>query len=190
MQKIIKNFSDSAKELHRVRTIVIVGLLIGINLIINNFSIQLLPSVRINFGFITLAITGMLFGAVPAMLSGAAADILGYLMLFSGLGGYFPGFTISGIISGMIFGLFLYKKEFILKRVILMKTTESVLIGMLLNTYWLKILMGKAFFALAGPRIIKSFLALPIEIILLLFVGATVKKAYAQIQKPENLENK
>ena len=66
--------------------------------------------------FIPIAWASILFGPLAGALTGALGDILGWAV--NPVGPYFPGFTISGFVSGIIYGLFLYKKETTLLRVI------------------------------------------------------------------------
>ena len=55
-------------------------------------------------------------------------------------------------------------------RCVFSKTLANVVINILLNTLWLSILLGKGFFGMIGPRILKNLIALPIEVFLLWIV--------------------
>ena len=75
------------------------------------------PIVRIGFGFLPIAIIGMLYGPWIAGMASAITDLIGTILFGGGV--FFPGFTLSAFIGGMIYGLVLYKKPKSLKRIIL-----------------------------------------------------------------------
>lgn len=63
-----------------------------------------LPALKINFSSIPLMVSGIIFGPAAGFVSGTIADIIGY-MINSGGGAFFPGFTLSNALTGMIPGL-------------------------------------------------------------------------------------
>jgi len=74
-----------------------------------------LPALRVGFGSIPLIITGMMFGPVVGGVVGVVADLVGVMINPMG-GSFFPGFTLSsalyGIISGLMFQTFkIHKSE-------------------------------------------------------------------------------
>ncbi len=90
------------------RTLVGASLLTGISIILTRaFSVILplagLPALRFGFGEIPLIITSILFGPLAGGLSGAVADILG--VIINPQGAFFPGFTLSSILWGVIPGI-------------------------------------------------------------------------------------
>ncbi len=94
------------------RALAVTAVLIAINITLDllNIRIQLTPQLRIGFGFLTSAMVGMLFGPVVAMTAGAATDLLGWLVNNGG-GAYFPGFTLTAVLAGLIWGVALYKNR-------------------------------------------------------------------------------
>jgi len=92
-------------------------------------------------------------------------------------GPFFPGFTISGFYGGLIYGMVLYKKPLSIKRVIAANTLVTILVNLLLNTYWLTLLYGNAYMALLPARIVKQVIMLPIEVILFYAVARVLVKS-------------
>ena len=88
-------------------------------------------------------------------------------------GVYFPGFTFSLALTGLIYGLILYKdpnKErgnmnFII-RLIISNAAITGLIKTLLDSLWLNILYGKAFIVLVTSRVTTQLILFPIYIII------------------------
>jgi len=86
------------------------------------------------------------------------------------------------MLTGLIFGLLLYKAEG--KRIWLLaplsKLCVNVFINIMLNTCWLKMFTGKAYVVLLGGRIIKNLAAWPVEslilVIIIMFVSRNKKR--------------
>lgn len=90
------------------------------------------------------------------MLLWRCTDILKYLV--KPTGAFFPGWTLSAMAAGVIYGCFFYKKPLSLVRVFVAELTVSIICNMLLGTLWLQIMYGKAFFAILPARVIKIWL--------------------------------
>lgn len=101
--------SRSNKGILDTKTLVASSLLTAISIILTRvFAIMVplggLPALRVGFGEIPLMITGILFGPIAGGLAGAASDLIG--VLINTQGAFFPGFTLSSILWGVIPGLF------------------------------------------------------------------------------------
>ncbi|MBQ7986108.1 MAG: folate family ECF transporter S component, partial [Clostridia bacterium] len=165
-----KNFQISAKNLTKTRVICISAILAALFVVLYSLKLQLAPELRITFTFIPLALSGWLLGPVPAMLVGLVGDLVGCILFPAGP--YFPGFTLTQILAGLVFGLFLYRKDVkkIFWQILCSKTIISVFLNVGLNALWLSMLYGKAWTIYAASHLIKNAIALPIEVILLLLV--------------------
>lgn len=62
MQKFLRLFRDSARELKSPRTLAVAGMLIALNVVMAalNIRIQFTPDLRVDFGFLCSAMIGML----------------------------------------------------------------------------------------------------------------------------------
>ena len=79
-------------------------------------------------------------------------------------GAYFPGFTVTAAITGLAFGLLLYKKCSFPRIVIAVLSTQLVC-SLLLNTLFISILYTKAYTALLATRIIQVAIMSVVEIL-------------------------
>lgn len=165
---MFKNFLESAKKLKETRVISACAVLIALYVVLYAYPIKLAPELRITFTFIPLALSGWIFGCVPAMLVGGISDIISALLFPQGA--YFPGFTLTAILSGLIFGLFLYKKEKVVLGVIVSRTLINLLLNIALNSLWLSMLYKKGFIVYLASHFFKNIVLLPVEIILLIVV--------------------
>lgn len=146
----------------RVKTIVFTAIFISLTVIFTHvFAIQT-PFIRISFGFLPVALFAMLFGPIKGACMAALADLLGCLIFSPGL--YFPGFTVSAFLSGLIYGYFFYNKKITLTKIIFVSSIIFILIDLFLNTLWLCALYQKAAQVFFLSRFIKGAILLPIQI--------------------------
>ena len=135
------------------KTITYTALLVALQVVLGSLvQVQIGNWKQFNFGFLAIASAGILMGPVPAMIVGALGDIVGTLLFPTGA--YFPGFTLSNLIVGALYGLLLRRgrkdalsdsvssanQELLVRAVI-----ASFLVAMvylLLNSLWLSILYG------------------------------------------------
>lgn len=172
-----KKFVNSARELKDTRSLAFSAMLLAIAVVVGFFAIQVTESIKISFAFLVDELCGALFGPVVGMIEGGLADLLKYLV--APTGPYFPGFTISSIVGGLIYGLFLYGRKVTLRRVIACNATITVFVNMVLNTYWLTMLYGSAFMAIFPARIVKELIMLPINVAMFYGVYKALEKSKA-----------
>lgn len=175
MKKIKTLYTDSFHELKDLKTMVAAAMLLAITVVLGFYRLQLTDYLRIGFDFIAKELTCMMFGPVVGCIVAALSDIISYII--KPVGGFFPGFTISAALAGLIYGTILYKKPISLKRIIAANGMVTVFINLILNTYWLTLLYGDSFMALFPARIVKQLIMLPIEVILFYAVAKMLSKA-------------
>lgn len=118
---------------------------------------------RISFSFIPITLTSAVAGPVMSGLASVVADIVGFIT--KPTGPYFPGFTLNAFLSAFIYGIFYYKKELTLTRIILANVLVTVLVGSLLGTYWLHILYGNPFMPVLMTKLPFQGIMLVIKIV-------------------------
>ena len=96
---------------------------------------------------------------------GAVMDIINYLI--KPTGPFFPGFTISAALTGLIAGLGLFRRPLSVKRTAVTLFINMVLVNVVLNTLWLSILYGQAYKVILPMRIVKEMIMWPIQTALL-----------------------
>lgn len=98
--------------------------------------------IKISINFLPIAIAAAMFGPIGAALVGGLGDILAFFINPASGGSYFPGFTLNGILTGIILGIFLYKNNVTIKTVLISWTINAVLIEVFLSGYWLYFIYG------------------------------------------------
>lgn len=146
----------------KTKKIVLIALFITLEIILTRYLSIQTPIVRIGFTFLPIAISAIMFGPVTAGITAAIADFVGFML--NPFGVFFPGFTFSAFLTGIIYGLFLYKKEITFVRTTLAVVLISIFVYLGLDTIWLWILTGDAIYGLLPLRIAKSLVLIPVQI--------------------------
>ncbi len=169
-------------KLKNVYVLTVCALLVAIATVLGFFKLVVVPElIEIRFAFMPIGMSGMLFGPLVGGIVGALADVLGYLV--KPTGPFFPGFTIATAISGVIYGVFLYRKKVTIPRVMLAQAVESVVVSLLLNSLNLSILYGNGFLAVLTPKIVKAIALYPFKTALLYLVLVAVPRIVPQQMK-------
>ncbi|MCQ2479719.1 MAG: folate family ECF transporter S component [Clostridia bacterium] len=152
------------KELSKPRNIALIALLIAANIGVSMLSVHT-ETLKLSFSFIIIAFSAYFFGPVAAALVGGLGDIASALIF--PVGPYFPGFTLTAVLTGICFGVFLYEKTSIAKISISVILNEF-LGSLLLNSMWISILYSIPFKPLLISRLTTQILPMTvIEIVTL-----------------------
>ncbi len=116
------------------RNIVIMGILVAMNIVFTRLLSIQTATIRIGFGFVPIAVAGMLLGPIPAGLVAVLGDVIG--MFINATGAFHPGITLNAFLTGLVFGLFLYKNQK-LWRVLAAVAVNQGILSLFLQSYWL-----------------------------------------------------
>lgn len=193
MKGFFSIFKTSANELKNPITLAVTGMLIGLYVVLKMFAtVYISTDLRITFAYLALAAIGMLFGPTVAFASGAIGDVLGYFMSPTG-GGFFPGYTLTYAVEGLIFGLILYHKihqkyrfSFTsILRLIISRVLVIIVCYIIINTFNRYFEMGAVAFSWPSmtARIIKNTIQLPIDIVIMSIILPSIMVAYKRVFK-------
>ncbi|TAH63959.1 MAG: folate family ECF transporter S component [Gottschalkiaceae bacterium] len=164
------------------RSLVGASLLTAISIVLTrvfSFMIPLagLPTLRFGIGEVPLIISGILFGPLVGGLSGVIADLIGVMINLQG-SAFFPGFTLSsilwGVIPGVLFSLIRKNKFKINYNIINGVVLTSIAVGIVLVLFDSKVLAMKngtyymydkpmpMIYAMLYVLLVASFIAIPI----------------------------
>ena len=137
------------------RTLTALAMLIAIEVILSRFLSINAWNIKIGFGFVPVVIAAVLYGPLAGGIVGALSDFIGALLF--PIGTYFPGFTLSSFLMGVVFGLFLYKKQSWLQGLAAVGINQFIL-GLFLNTFWISVLYGSPYVPLLATRVFQCIL--------------------------------
>ena len=153
-----------------VRKVAVLALLLAAQLVLGKFPVIGIWSVRIDFVFLATFLMGWWFGPGWAAIAAGLGDIVNALIFGAGAP-YFPGFTVSAILGGLIYGAFFYRQPMTWWRAISASLLIMVVINVGLNTYWLTLLYHTPFWGMLPVRLLKDLVLTPIQIVLLYSLG-------------------
>ena len=161
-KNVIETWRSSLAEMKNVKTLALCGVLCALGIVLGfTTSISIGQYIRIGFSGMPNQICDYLFGpAVGAIFSGVL-DILKYLV--KPTGPFFPGFTISAVAGGLIYGFSFYHRTISLPRIFVTELIVKVFVNVGLNTIWLNMLYNKAILAILPGRILTNVIMLPID---------------------------
>lgn len=156
------------------------AMLVAMGVVLSFLRIPLTTITEITLTGLPIAAGGYLFGPWTGFLIGALIDVCGYFI--KPMGAFFPGFSISAGLAGVIYGLFLYKKWWespggrtrgqallrrgsrgLVCRILLAHLFKTVLISLLLNCFWLSFYYGMPFWTVFLGSLPKEAINFPIE---------------------------
>ena len=183
MEKQKNVFRRSLDELKSPRALVITAMLIALNLAMDlmGLKIYLTPELRVSVGFVCNASVAMLYGPTVGMMAGFSTDVLGFLLSPNNNAGYFPGYSITAIVGGLLYGLWLYKGRPSIPRCIAAKLSVNIVCNLFLNTLWSALLYQKGFWVLLPGRLFKNLILLPLEVLILLVVANIVLRQFRRV---------
>lgn len=155
------------------KTIVILGLLTAIQIVLSRFLSFSVWNMKIGFGFAPIAIAAILLGPIPAAIVGGLSDFLGAILF--PIGPYFPGFTLTAALTGLIFGLFLWERQSLVRIVAAVGLTQLIF-SLLINTYWISLVFGAPYVALFPPRLIQTGILIALEILVIVALSRAVRR--------------
>ena len=164
---------NSRRMFADVRTLAIAAMLVALNVVLTRYFSISTQFLRIGFGFLPVAVFSILYGPVPSGIAAALADVIGYFL--NPTGPYFPGFTLSAFLLGLIFGLFLYKRELSLKRIVVCCFFTAFALDAL-GTVWLTILYHYGIMAIIWQRLMQAVVKFAIEVVILVAYSKLLDK--------------
>ena len=155
-----------------------IALMIALQIIFQRFlNIDYGQFVRLSFGFLPVAIIGMMYGPVYGGVGATVGNVLGAV-----LRGFtpFPGFVLSALLGGIIYGLLLHNKPKKLWRVCTAVAIICIFVNLGLNTYWLQMMHGQAFMALLPLRGVQNAIMSVVMVSTIWFVAYPIIDFYKQ----------
>lgn len=164
------------------RKLAISAMLITLDVLFTRIVAINTPVMKIGFGFAAVAVSGLLYGPVWAMLTAALGDFVGSILF--PVGPFFPGFTLTAALTGLIFGLFIYQKQGSVWRPVMASFLNCLLITLIANTALIAYISGADFGPLFVTRIVQFFVMFPVQSLVLIWLNkskliALISEKYA-----------
>jgi len=159
------------------KMLVMLALLTALNLVLGRPPLSfMIWSNKIGFGFVPVFVAAWLYGPLAAGIVGGLGDFLGAILF--PVGPYFPGFTATAFVGGIVFGLLLHKQQ-TAPRILAATLINQLVLGLLVNTFWISILYESSFGGLMVSRVVQCAIMLVLEFVVI-FV---LRKALSRLRK-------
>jgi len=157
------------------RALTMLGLFIAVEVVLSRFCSISAWNVKIGLGFLPVAAAALLYGPLSAGIVGALSDFLG-ATLFP-IGPYFPGFTFTSFLTGVVFGLFLYRRQSA-PRILGAVAVNQLILSLVLNTFWISFLYGSPFLSLMPVRLLQCAVLAPVQFLTIGVMTRSLKFYY------------
>lgn len=124
---------------------------------------------KVGLGFIGTVLLGRYYGPFWGGIGAGVADLLSSAIL-GVAGGFFPGFTLSAILAGVIYGYFFYDQEIKIWKIVVAVLLITVIVNTILNTLWITMMYGQNFNAALLQRIPKELIVPWIQMVVIWLV--------------------
>ena len=151
-----------SKSRFSTRMLTTLALLTAVEIVLSRFLSINAWNIKIGFNFIPIVVAAILYGPLEAGIVAALGDFIGAILF--PIGAYFPGFTLTAFLHGVVFGLFLYRKQGWLQSIAAVSINQFIL-SLFLNTLWISVLYGSPYGPLLATRVIQCLLLTVVQLI-------------------------
>ena len=173
-------WADARAQLKNVRMLTLAGIITAASIVLESFPIYLLgTSLKIYFSFLVISLGCYVYGPAVGILVGFANDTLGFLISSFGEP-YFPGYHITAMLSGLIYGTLLYRQRITVLRLVVVRLVINYGSNVLLGSVWKAMLYGKGYYYYFTTGLVKNTTMLPIEVLLMVLMFQLALPALAR----------
>lgn len=160
-------WKEAGEALHSPRILAVAAILAALEVLLSMFSIPIGGSaLQIYVTFLAVGLSNLVCGPFVALISSCVADILSFF-LFQGGGPFFPGYTLTAMLTAFIYALFFFRAKISVVRILLCKLLINYGINVLLGSVWRTMLYGKGYWFYVGSSFVKNTILLPVEVMVL-----------------------
>ena len=168
-------WKTAAKEFSSLRSVCYAALLCAIAIVLEQFQIPVTQSLFISVSFLAISLCSMITGPVMAVPCGVIVDLIGYAL--HPTGPFFPGYTLTAVLSAMIYALFLYRAKLTFGRIAGAKAVVNLLINTIVGSVWRVVLYGSSpFLYYIFSSGFKNLLLFPLEVCLICWLFRMLQK--------------
>ena len=170
----------AAGELKNTRTLVFASFIVVLRIVVKAFKIPLAAGLSITFDCYVNSLGSLIYGPLVGLCVGAVSDTLGYLIFPSGI--YFFPFIFVEMLSSFVFGLFFWKRQITVGRVLAAKFTVNLVCNIIVTSIFTKWMYtyfsdpkAATYNIINLVRIVKNLVMFPVEsVLIVLILGAFI----------------
>ena len=159
-------------NLEKTKKLTTVAILVAMHIILSRFLSYSVWNMKIGFDFLPVAVAAVLYGPAAAAAVGGIGDFIGAILF--PIGPYFPGYTLSAALMGVVLGLLLRRKQ-TLPRILAAVAVNQWVISLLLTSYWISFTNLTPYWPMVASRIPQSAVMTVLQIAVLLLLPRLLK---------------
>ena len=179
------------KKTHRydrmsTEKLTMLALLTALQVVLGNLTQIPFVGKQFNFGFLPIVAAAAMLGPVSAAVVGGIGDFIGAHLFPAGA--YFPGFTLTAVIVGLLYAIPLYRRKPCVVRVAV-AAVLGMIPNLLLNSLWLSMLYSsKTYWVWVTSRAVSYLVEIPLQVVLIYAAlqGISRLKLPASLRLPRN----
>lgn len=165
------------RSINTFETLVCLAILTALQVVLSRFLSIQMWNMKYGFSFIPVMLAANLYGPLGAAAVYGVGDLIGSLLFPTGT--YFPGFTLTAVITGVVWGLLLKGKIKPVKAACAVVSVQ-VFCSFLLNSYWISFISGTPYVSQLAVRWPQS---LGYAVIHLVFIFVLLERLSKLIKK-------
>ncbi len=159
--------------MNKSKRILLCSLLLASTIVLGRILSIRTPIITIGFSFVPIMLSAIILGPKYSTFIATLSDVIGALLFPTG--SFFFGFTITAFLTGLTYGLILYRKQFKLDKKFIIRLIISTIIvtgiyNGILNTVWILMITKNASKIVIPVRIAKQLIMAPIKIVTILSI--------------------
>lgn len=146
------------------KRIALLAILTAMGVVLGRFVplVNILTS-KYDFSFVAVMLAAYFTGPIGGAAVGGLVDLIGALIVPSGA--YFPGFTVTAVITGAVLGLLFYKKC-TFPRILIGVLSTQLVCSLLVNTWFIATFFSpKGFTVLLATRAVQAAVMSALQIV-------------------------
>ncbi len=174
-------WKDAANEFSSLKSLCYAALLCALAILLEQFQIPISQSLYISVSFVAVGLCSLLTGPLMAVPCGVIVDLVGFAL--HPTGPFFPGYTLTAVLSAVVYALFFYRVKLTFGRVMAAKGIVNLFINTLLGSVWRVVLYGNSpFLYYICSSGIKNLILFPLEVCVLCWLFGLLRKPLLQFR--------
>ena len=160
-----------------VTALTVTAMLVACQVVLGNLLQVPMLGKQYNFGFMPIALAGALMGPIPAAIVGGLGDLIGAHVFPAGA--YFPGFTLTNVLVGLVCGFILRGRKPSWWRCAVAVVISLAGLNLFLNSLWLHMLAyvpSRGYFTWVTVRAPNYLVEVPVNTVLCYLLLQAMKR--------------
>ena len=164
---------------------------IAIAVVVGSFlSFYVTESIKFNLAPVIIMLTGAVLGPIYGAAAGGVTDVLSFLIGTAAKPGpYFPGFSVTMVLYGLIAGLLFYRKDRraevpSIAKISLGTVLIQTICSLLINSFWTYFLYGPSYAVVLATRIPSTYIMCAVYVVLMCILLKNKQRMFRSLYAP------